>query len=177
MEIFLDLDQVCVDFVSGCENFFGLKAEPKWDFFLDWGMTAEGFWEEIGQDQYFWANLPKTKEFNYLIPLISQYDPNFMILTTPTNQKSCYWGKHNWCKRHFDFEDTPKRLIYAYDKSLLSGMGRILIDDKPENIVQWESKGGFGILWPAPYNDNAGRDRIKFLGAKLAEFMNRVIGI
>jgi hypothetical protein len=52
-----------------------------------------------------------------------------------------------------------KRVLIANGhtaKASVAGPGKILIDDKNENIDEWEAAGGIGILYPRPWNRLAG---------------------
>lgn len=60
MRIYLDMDGVLCDFVGAACKLHGRDPATvtHWNFFKDWGMTAEEFWRpihEAGED--FWANL------------------------------------------------------------------------------------------------------------------------
>jgi 5'(3')-deoxyribonucleotidase len=64
-------------------------------------------------------------------------------------------GKMMWLKREWPDVVKEKRVIICAGsevKASVAGPGKILIDDKNENIDEWEAAGGMGILYPRPWN-------------------------
>lgn len=43
--------------------------------------------------------------------------------------------------------------IIARRKDLCAGQGRLLIEDKPSHIKDFNAAGGFGVTFPQPWND------------------------
>ena len=166
--IYLDMDDVVAAFRRHCEAFFAKKADGSWNFYEQWGMTADQFWNEIDEDPFFWSHMPKTDQCDELVKLVETVDPDFNILTCPHDHEQCYAGKYYWAKKHLGFDNVARRLILDGAKWERSKVGRILIDDKPDNITKWKSGGGIGILWPADWNDNKGKDGIELVKSKLA---------
>lgn len=153
--LFLDLDGCLVDFCDPAYRVHGRTCavnEPsKYDFFEDWGMTADEFWEPIdrlGPD--FWINIPRYPWFGELVDLCRC--PQFTIATTPSRHANSTAGKlmaiQAMFGAHFrDYLITPR-------KWLLGGPGRVLIDDNEENCEKFVSHGGEAILFPRPWNEN-----------------------
>lgn len=59
------------------------------------------------------------------------------------------WNKAWWLRTH-GFCESERDLIVCYDKGWLRGS--FLIDDKPENVFDFASAGGFGILFRKSWN-------------------------
>ena len=163
MNIFLDLDDTLADFRGHCYSHFGVdpdtcRGKGEWDFYLKWDKlnTQESFWGEIATIDTFWSDIPALPWFYELIRLAREHDRLFNILTAPTNHDNCYAGKRKWIDNHFNF-DPRERLHLRKDKWRFATMGEdcVLIDDKPQNICEWNSAGGLGILFPATWNENS----------------------
>ncbi len=77
------------------------------------------------------------------------YFPTQPIYESPTWE----YDRYHWFKQHFS-EAVAERLIFTKDKSIL--FGHVMIDDKPEHLVNWKRRWGSGtaVLWPQPYNEN-----------------------
>jgi hypothetical protein len=72
------------------------------------------------------------------------------FLTGPMLSADCYGGKAAWIEKFH-----PQRgkwllrdliICNSKDKELLAGPGRILIDDRENNIREWKAAGGTGVL-------------------------------
>jgi len=135
--IYCDMDGVLVDFDKGYKDLTGMttdEANAK-------GKTA--FWEPIAKaGAEFWIKLkwmPKGKQlWNY----IKQYNPK--LLSAPSKEESSKTGKQMWVDEHLPGVELI--LKAANQKQQFSGKNQILIDDRVDNIEQWKSKGGIGIL-------------------------------
>ena len=56
-------------------------------------------------------------------------------------------GKKMWLGRELDRSFANRGLfVKAVEKQDYSGPGKVLIDDSPMNIEQWQARGGIGIL-------------------------------
>ncbi len=64
-----------------------------------------------------------------------------------------YAGKKAWINRHVGAE-VP--ISFVKDKSILARAHWLLIDDSPEECAAFERHGGKAILFPQPWNSNAG---------------------
>ena len=97
----------------------------------------------INADRRFFAELEFIDDCMTLWEATKDLEPIF--LTGAPSSKVFQEQKREWVARIFGPEFTvhvvPKRLKQDY-----SGPGKILIDDTPSNIEQWESRGGHGIL-------------------------------
>ena len=138
--IFCDMDGVLVDFEKGYKelikgNTLPKKSDGKVDF---WGpINAAG--------ASFWANLDWMPDGPELWRYIKKYRP--YILTAPSMDPSSRVGKEAWCKMHINNQYKNLYFKPAKYKSDFAGQDRILIDDREDNIEQWKSKGGIGILF------------------------------
>jgi len=104
----------------------------------------EEFWKLIDDTVGvpFWAGMdwmPDGKEYwNY----IEKYNP--IILSAPSKNEESKYGKRIWKKRNMP--NNKMILVPAWKKKEYATPTSILIDDRADNINQWEAAGGIGIL-------------------------------
>lgn len=149
-----DLDGVIVDFVSAANAVHNRDGyiPTKFDYFEDWGMTANDFWSPIdalGPD--FWHHIPLYPWANELISWLGRHD-EFVVATACSKNAHSSYGKVKAIQSIFgenfrDYFITPR-------KWLLAGPERILIDDYEPNCQKFEALGGKAILFPRPWNEN-----------------------
>ena len=134
--IFLDMDGVIADFDAHVDahNQRLENGRPNYDAF----------------DREWYATIPVFKGADSFFSTLKMLAP-VKFLTAPTRSADCYAGKADWIMNQFlpkEGKWALKDLIISpkQDKCLLAGAKRILIDDSPQNIAQWEDAGGIGIL-------------------------------
>lgn len=144
-KIFCDMDGVLTDFDKRFEYFGGLTPDEYQAKF-----SKSQFWklidDKVGFE--FWAKMPWMPDGKQLWSYIEKYKP--MLLSAPSQKPSSRYGKRVWVKDNLPLtKDAPKvKLILAKreNKQDYSKPNRILIDDRADNIEEWKSKGGIGIL-------------------------------
>jgi hypothetical protein len=135
--IYCDMDGVIVDFDQGYKDLTGMTTDEA---------NSNGnkvFWDPIKQaGAGFWIRLKWMSDGHQLWDYISPYNPT--LLSAPSKEESSKIGKRVWVKRNL----PGAKLILrpASQKQQFSGENQILIDDRVDNIEQWKSKGGIGIL-------------------------------
>jgi len=151
-QLYVDMDGVLVNWIKGVID-IGLPKEVakntriKKNQVILWGAI-----DELGAT--FWANLKWMPDGKKLWDYIKEYNP--IILSAHSKRKGGdHWekrleviqGKRTWLQKNTD-TITAKRAIIVQrpDKVKYASMFRILIDDVKENIDEWKSKGGIGIL-------------------------------
>jgi len=162
MKIFFDLDEVFVDFVRGACEIHGVdhiqlqqkRVEKQlWDIVptisemkMDETFNSEKFWAPIhNQGGSFWASLKPTFWSLHLLEVINSHNLDWYLLTSPCLGVDVHIGKINWI--HSFFGHTFDRFFITRHKEVFAGQGRILIDDKPENIDSFVKAGGVGYLF------------------------------
>jgi hypothetical protein len=75
---------------------------------------------------------------------------NIFLCSSPCETSGCIVGKAWWVDKHLP--NYSRRLILTNRKDIFSGPGRVLIDDRDDNIGDWIDAGGAGILVPRPWN-------------------------
>jgi hypothetical protein len=148
--VYLDMDGVLADFFGGVEKLYGVSH---------WKQLASDKTKDLRQDVIdritgtnFFETLPKFPTADPLIGMIKKFTGGrFSILTSPLrgdHDNSAKWKKI-WINQNIE---QPDETIVTGRKEKLAttnGTPNILIDDRPINIQNWESKGGYGILYQA----------------------------
>lgn len=159
-QIFLDMDGVIVDFDAGVRR----RYKADWWYPTEWkipykklGTTFDEFWYQM-DNAAFWRDLPWTEDGKRIQALVEPFKPT--ILTASFLPKASA-GKTEWLTREYPdtMKEGQRRVLIANGheaKASVAGPGKILIDDKNENIDEWEKAGGKGILYPRPWNRLAG---------------------
>lgn len=140
-QIYCDMDGVLTDFDG---RFKSLNPEHLTASQYQTKYGVEKFWDFIDVDNKikFWVGMSWMPDGKELWNHISQYKPT--LLSAPSRNPASRLGKRLWVKNNIP--GTPLVLASAEKKQNYSKKNRILIDDRPDNIEQWRSKGGIGIL-------------------------------
>jgi 5'(3')-deoxyribonucleotidase len=160
MRILIDLDGTTADLYAGVEELYGVKLYPwpesnlgkSWISDLIPGVTAERFWDDVkGVD--FWANL---KPYPYAFELLNFCEEmvgleNIAFLTKTTLDPYCSAGKIMWIRKHFP-RYSKQILTACCSKAFCASHQSVLIDDDDTNIADFEKAGGYGLLFPQPWN-------------------------
>ncbi len=163
MKLFLDMDGVLTDFTTGLMEAlhipYAYHAYPfemnVWDFFPEifarHGKTFDDCNDVCTHE--FWAKLPWMHDGQKILnTVLSKFNnDDVYLLTAPMPNLGSPSGKWEWIERNIP-EFKKRTIITNVDKGLLAGPGRVLIDDKNENIDAFWAAGGHGILCPRPWN-------------------------
>lgn len=82
------------------------------------------------------------------------------IISQPMINEHCIAEKNYTLEKYFPEIDITK-VTYTFEKHLLAGPGRILVDDHVEHLEKWEKMGGIAICFTRGYNKNWKGLRIK----------------
>ncbi len=140
IQIYCDLDGVLTNFE------LSFKRVSKGISALDYKNLygEDKFWDLINTEGiYFWVSMPWIPGGYELWNHIKKYKPT--ILSAHSRDTFSKEGKKIWIRSHLR---TPKFILVpsSHEKQNYSGENKILIDDYDRNILEWESKGGVGIL-------------------------------
>lgn len=172
VKIFLDLDDVLVDFTGEACKLHGVDYEElktrwapgSWGIDAGLGLTADQFWAVITEaGEPFWKNLPWLPHAEFLMELVGPHP--WWILTTPARHPSSWSGKKRWA----DKTGQTDRLILTRDKTVCANRNSLLIDDRYENCQEFYAAGGNAICYPAHNNPNHKHqhDPLTYVEAKL----------
>lgn len=158
--VLLDQDGVLSSFVTGACAHHNVpdpytsgrpEAQGNWGLEALMGIEPEEFWKTLHRP--FWAGLPKTPDFDYLLKAaeyLAGGSENVCILTSPCRTDGCRDGKQDWIDEHMPA--YSRRVLMGAAKHFVAGPGKVLIDDHDKNIDAWEACGGIGLLVPRPWN-------------------------
>ena len=140
-KIYCDMDGVITDFDK---RFKDLNPEHLSAAQYQTKYGTEKFWDLIDEDNKvkFWVGMSWMPDGKTLWDYIKDKQPT--LLSAPSKKPQSRLGKRLWVKNNLP--GTPLILASADKKQNYSGRNKILIDDRPDNIEQWRSKGGIGIL-------------------------------
>ena len=183
MQIFLDLDGVCTEFVTAAMRFHGLSNYNDSMYPCDVGfdivtaytrltgnvITGADFWNPL--DRNFWATLPKTDLCDPLIGYLEREfgKDNICILSAATLSPNCLSGKMEWV-----YENLPKwihrQYIFTSKKHHCAKEGTLLIDDADHNVNDFYDCGGEAVLVPRPWNKLNHFSTIPYLFNRLDDY-------
>jgi 5'(3')-deoxyribonucleotidase len=158
MVCFLDMDGVLADFVTAACLAHGRRSPyinpanlGKFDLEKLWGISLDEFWKPI-DNEGFWYEIPPMHDAERYVQIAEENFDEVVILTDPGESIYSFLGKKDWLSRHFP--RYKNRIIFASAsaKKLMAAPGRFLIDDRDENVKQFNERGGIGILVPRPWN-------------------------
>ena len=163
--VFLDLDGVLVDFLSGLhkaldvpysyENYIYEKG--KWDMLADIKLDDDipATFEQCNDccTASFWDNLEWMHDGRDILRAImgTLGLEKVYLLTTPMPNLESASGKMMWVNGNLPIY-LKRTIIIQASKALLAQPDTLLIDDKNENIDDFIAAGGRGILVPRPWN-------------------------
>tara|TARA_B100000424_G_scaffold257545_1_gene238564 strand:- start:3966 stop:4481 length:516 start_codon:yes stop_codon:yes gene_type:complete len=156
-EIYSDLDEVLVAFISGANKAVGGGFVT---------MDKDERWKIINQTKGFWANLDWMPGAKKLYQFIAKYDPHVLSAYSGRDPNSKV-GKMKWLNKNTKFKRAKIHLVKRSQKQAYAknrdGEPNVLIDDYLKNINEWEAKGGIGI-----HHTNVGKTiaELKKLGFK-----------
>lgn len=149
--ILLDVDGVLADFVGAALKAHGRDGPvSRYDFWQDWGITADTFWEPLrGRD--FWRTIRPYPWAKVLLAELRKLGTVY-IATAPNRDPECIAAKLWWLKRHLNVLSDD--VMCGKHKWLMASPSTILIDDGEHNVSAFVAAGGKAILFPQPYNAN-----------------------
>lgn len=174
-EIYLDLDDVLNHFTSTVGFLFGttqstydLSWHPKdvgFDLFAAirkhyatsggdlsrCPRSAEQMWKTLTHND--WANVMPVLHMDEMLDLCCSEvgEENVFIATSPTKCPQAASGKVEWINNYLP-EWLRRQYFITPRKWMLSGPGRMLIDDHKDNCDKWTKRGGLAYLVPKPWN-------------------------
>lgn len=139
------MDGVLCDFDRRFEQFGGMLPS---EYESKYG--TKKFWELIDDKvgYTFWSKMPWMSDGKSLWEYISKYKP--ALLSAPSRKASSRYGKRLWVNENLP--GTKLILAQRHNKQDYSKKNRILIDDRPDTIAEWNSHGGIGILHTSAAN-------------------------
>lgn len=161
--IYVDLDGVLVDFVSGLAQVMCMSRTEMdqkivrgcWDLHKGLGISEELMWKMIDKMEgaySFWVNLKKTPDANDILDACEKVvgAENVCIMTSPPRNPNAVAAKAEWIANHLP--DYKRRFAVTPAKHLFAHPGAILVDDSDANINKFVTRGGYAVLVPRLWN-------------------------
>jgi len=172
MTIFLDMDGVMVDFVSGAIEAADLPLThddvTEWDFFKPY-MTSEEFWERIHDTYEFWEGLQPYPWAQRLYDVCRGFD-EVVFLSDSSHDVEAPSGKVKWLRRHGFLNDDASNYMLGRRKDLVRSYDDVLIDDNGPNCLKWNKF----ICFPRPWNGGGELDPVRHVEELLEIYYDRV---
>jgi len=139
-KIYCDMDGVLTDFDKQfTDSISPWKPKP----FIDKNGLDE-FWKEIdSRGVGFWVGMKWMEDGKSLFEFLKNYK-DVELLSSPSRSENSRLGKRLWVRNHK--LGVKLNLAYSKNKQKYAAPNHILIDDRRDNIEDWESRGGIGIL-------------------------------
>lgn len=154
LKIYLDLDGVLADFFAEYAKMAGVKPNKygRHEYRSIPAHLKDPTLEKmIGTD--FFARLPKFPTTDALIKMTVDSFGSYNICSSPlrNDEKNSEHYKKIWIREHL--HPKPNEIIITSVKANYAmqenGMPNILVDDRGNNIRDWELAGGLGIKYQA----------------------------
>lgn len=158
MDCYLDMDGCLVDMHTPCLKAYHLEKllEPgNWPTTTNLlneaaGVAKDRYWDKINADFNWWFSLEPYPWTLDLVRFLRTHFRTLRITTHPQDTDASYRGKRAAIEKHFG-SGHPK-IIFIEEKHLLARPDRLLIDDTPAIVKAWRQAGGFGMVFPRPWN-------------------------
>lgn len=150
MIIYLDMDDVVADWREAAEQLLKLKF-PNGD---QWARIPDDKWAELKRASRFYRNLPMKPGAQELVQYCrdavsrGQADGMAFLTAIPHNNDMPWTFQDKVWWAHERFEGIPVFFgPYSHDKQVHCQPGDILIDDRTDNCMQWETRGGLAHIY------------------------------
>lgn len=169
--IHVDMDGVIADFDSKIEELVGpnwksLPEKQLWKFLEDNHQDFFSLLDKMPQGDQLWKGiLDIAKKANYDVKILTAIPRRTSV---PTAEKD----KIDWFKKHYSTQHEVKIGPFSHDKwKHVKTPQDILIDDRADNIRDWEEKGkGIGIQFLS--TDQALNELERILPKKISEALD-----
>ena len=154
--LFLDVDDVLVDFAGAACGLFGMEAPqdiiPDWDLVPYLGTDHRTFKLTIdGQGPEWWQSLEPLPWSAKLYDMCLDCSANLFLLTSPGPFAHSCAGKRFWIADTFG-PSFVNYVITTRKQLLASNEGATLIDDSPINCSDFTEAGGTSVVFPGHGN-------------------------
>lgn len=153
---FLDLDGVLADFDELRDRYFGELYKDATHKFYD-SKYDDYMWDQIKEKYPNWfMDIKPMPDMNVLLDFIWPYKP--IVLTALVNPKRgsdlmnrTIRQKQEWVHRYLG--NIPTIIcLRSHKKDYAVAPGAVLIDDNPNNVEEFVTSGGSGILHTSATN-------------------------
>lgn len=152
-DIYLDMDETIVDWISGANK--ALKdagyppyQDPYWNKYSE--EDAENIrWGVINNTPNFWENLNFMPDGKQIWNFVKKYKPKILSACGSRAGSICREGKKRWLAKHLGMNNlSDVHLVTRSEKkkyAVVSGRPTVLIDDYLKNCTEYKAAGGIPI--------------------------------
>ena len=144
-QLYVDMDEVLVDFLGGSEQILGRRYNDK-----SWKNSEEKKSLLSKKAPNFFRNLKWKKDGKKLWDFIKGHGPKILSAFPQTWMPNAKADKAQWIKKNTRLPSSEVHLVARADKKKYAvsetGQPNVLIDDHPKNIREWQQAGGGGIV-------------------------------
>jgi hypothetical protein len=152
-EIYLDMDETIVDWMSGANAALKAAGHPEWhaDHWNKYSETEADKikWDILNSTKNFWENLPWTPDGKKIWSFVKKYKPHILSACGDLAGSICKNGKKKWIARNLGNGNLSSiNLVHRSEKknfAKLKGKPTVLIDDYHKNCTEYESAGGIAV--------------------------------
>ena len=147
-QLYIDMDQVLVDFLSGAKKILGEDYTDKHYWKRE---DAPNKKQELDKNApNFFRELNWMEDGKKLWNFIQEYQPKILSACPRSWAPNAKEDKHTWVENNLGIDSSDVHLVNRHVKRKYAiseyGQPNVLIDDNPKNISEWQSAGGIGIL-------------------------------
>jgi hypothetical protein len=144
-DLYVDMDEVLVDFLGGAEKVLGKKYTDK--SFKDSKEKKELMTKNAPN---FFRDLKWKSDGKALWNFIKKYDPYILSAYPKTWMPNSKKDKMEWIKKNLGISSSKVLLVARADKEKYAtskeGQPNILIDDHSKNGKEWRGSGGVAVI-------------------------------
>lgn len=154
----IDMDDVIVDFIGGILDAvyteFGIRIEP--DDINEWHISpmldpiiGYNWWQWLEEHDWLWANFKAVPGAIGSIDRLSREGWDLEIITSKPK-----WAHHSVYQWLGKWRPSVNKVIILDPKEIKAKHSEayILIDDKPQNCIDWAYSGRPALLFDRPHN-------------------------
>lgn len=151
-QIFLDMDETIVDWLSHANLALKAQGLPEWND-SSWKKYSDEEadlirWGAVNKVSNFWENLPFTSDGKKIWNFVKKYRPKILSACGPL-AKNCQIGKKKWISKHLGNSNlSGVHLVRRSEKknfAKIGGKSTVLIDDYIKNCEEYIMSGGYAI--------------------------------
>lgn len=159
--VLLDVDGVLADFLSAAKQVvMDVTGRPlselalqDWNIFRLYDKETENKFYEVFKREGWCMSLAPYFRAQEGVELLRKADLDVYFLTSPMHGRHWAYERAAWLMKHFGAKND--HIIQTNAKYVCKG--RVLVDDKPAHVENWQGAhpGGIGILWDRQYNQGS----------------------
>lgn len=152
-DIYLDMDETIVDWISGANKALKDAGYPEfhdsyWNKYSE--EEAENIrWGVINNTPNFWENLNFMPDGKQIWNFVKKYKPKILSACGSRAGTICREGKKRWLSKHLGMNNlSAVHLVTRSEKkkyAVVGGEPTILIDDYTKNCTEYKAAGGIPI--------------------------------